>query len=48
MSVEVMRVQEGNRMQEGHIRCRLDSGIEGTIEAENTSDTYTPGAGTST
>lgn len=45
VSVEVMRVQEGNRMQEGHIRCRLDSGIEGTIEAENTSDTYTPGAG---
>lgn len=44
VSVEVMRVQEGNRMQEGHIRCRLDSGIEGTIEAEYTVDNYVPGS----
>lgn len=44
VSVEVMRVQEGNRMAEGHVRCRLDSGIEGIIEAEYTTDNYTPGS----
>ncbi|SPO19824.1 probable Transcription elongation factor SPT6 [Ustilago trichophora] len=44
VSVEVMRVQEGNRMQEGHVKCRLDSGIEGTIEAEHTVDNYAPGS----
>lgn len=44
VSVEVTRVQEGNRMQEGHIKCRLDSGIEGTIEAEHAVEHYTPGS----
>ena len=44
VSVEVLRVQEGNRMQEGHIKCRLDSGIEGTIEAQHTVDNYVPGS----
>nr|CDI51126.1 related to transcriptional regulator protein SPT6 [Melanopsichium pennsylvanicum 4] len=44
VSVEVFRVQEGNRMAEGHIKCRLDSGIEGTIEAEHTVDNYAPGS----
>ncbi|TKY90444.1 hypothetical protein EX895_000442 [Sporisorium graminicola] len=44
VSVEVMRVQEGSRMQEGRILCRLDSGIEGTIEAEHTVDNYAPGS----
>ncbi|KAJ9476993.1 Transcription elongation factor SPT6 [Pseudozyma hubeiensis] len=44
VSVEVLRVQEGNRMQEGHIKCRLDSGMEGTIDAENAVENYTPGS----
>ncbi|CCF53902.1 hypothetical protein NDA14_000064 [Ustilago hordei] len=44
VSVEVLRVQEGNRQQEGHVRARLDSGIEGTIEAEFTTDNYAPGS----
>ncbi|KAN0066079.1 Transcription elongation factor spt6 [Thecaphora frezii] len=43
VSVEVMRVQGSNKMAEGFIRCRLDSGIEGIIKAANTSDTYPPG-----
>ncbi|EPQ32196.1 uncharacterized protein PFL1_00393 [Pseudozyma flocculosa PF-1] len=43
VSVEVTRVQSSNKMAEGFIRCRLDSGIEGIIEAQNTSDTYPPG-----
>lgn len=44
VSVEVLRVQDGNRMQEGSILCRLDSGIEGIIPAEDTSDNYVPGS----
>lgn len=43
ISVEVMRVQDSNKMAEGYIRCRLDSGMEGMIEAANTADDYVPG-----
>lgn len=44
VSVEVTRVQDGNRMAEGFIRCRLDSGVEGNIAAEHTVDDYVPGS----
>ncbi|PWN50172.1 hypothetical protein IE53DRAFT_107949 [Violaceomyces palustris] len=43
LSVVVTRVQDGSRGSEGYLRVRLDSGVEGTINAPDTVDNYIPG-----